>query len=510
MNRRKNAQIYRLITKLTNSLDNRDVSEAMRAAKRILTLDKRSVEGALFRGRIHGFCGEFDQAEIYFGQAIQSSPPSQRAHAALRAAKLSVDLYDRTLAIKLFRKSLGFAQSPEAALGLANALLQSRKTKEAVEVLGELRSNLPTSHAADLLWTKLNPNHERSEALLVNLCNTPDSEIRLRAKYQLAQLFDRQGDYKSAFEAFTDAKQMLIPAAERRIERRHSARIKMRASVDALSPADLCKWKESVNLNEFSEKGIALLGGHPRSGTTLVEQILDSHQEIVSVEESEVFQMAALVPAMRIKFAKHETLEILRGLSPAAIAKARETYFSWMRRYAEKPLDGRLLIDKNPSLTAFIPSIKRLLPEMKLITMIRDPRDVIVSCFMQPFFPLNDVTASFLTLEQAAEEYSAVMGVLHKTSEMLSGDLMQLKYENLVDDPTQEIDRLFGFLGLQGDPEVLNFHVRAQNKVVRSPTADAVTEKLHTRAKGRWQNYARYVEPLEKKLHPFLKNWGYA
>ena len=76
-----------------------------------------------------------------------------------------------------------------------------------------------------------------------------------------------------------------------------------------------------------------------------------------------------------------------------------------------QPIGRRLLIDKNPSLTFMIPILVRVFPEIKLLVALRDPRDVVLSCFMLPLVPLNQTAVAYLSLESTVEEYTALMGV---------------------------------------------------------------------------------------------------
>src|SRR5208282_2144119 len=155
---------------------------------------------------------------------------------------------------------------------------------------------------------------------------------------------------------------------------------------------------------------LALLGGHPRSGTTLLEQVLDSHPEIVSAEETSIFMSEVYVPIRR---GLPDSASILTGLESAPLellSRSRARYFNCMDTLRTDALGGRLLIDKNPSLTTLIPAVARVFPETKFLVALRDPRDVILSCFMQPL-PLNQVSATFLTLEDTVEEYATTMGL---------------------------------------------------------------------------------------------------
>src|SRR2546427_3825665 len=88
----------------------------------------------------------------------------------------------------------------------------------------------------------------------------------------------------------------------------------------------------------------------------------------------------------------------------------RERYLAYMAAALNEPLAERVHLDKNPTMTLLLPGLVRLLPEVKLIIALRDPRDVVLSCFMQ-YLPLNANSVCFLTLERAAKRYAHDMGV---------------------------------------------------------------------------------------------------
>ncbi len=155
---------------------------------------------------------------------------------------------------------------------------------------------------------------------------------------------------------------------------------------------------------------LALLGGHPRSGTTLLEQVLDSHPDIVSAEETEIFYNDAYGPLLRGHPDDTAMFDGLAKATPEQLQQSRQDYFRAMDLSLGQPVGGRLLIDKNPSYTFLIPALIRIFPEIKFLIALRDPRDVVLSCFMQNL-PPNQTGAAFLTLASTAEEYTALMTV---------------------------------------------------------------------------------------------------
>jgi hypothetical protein len=168
-----------------------------------------------------------------------------------------------------------------------------------------------------------------------------------------------------------------------------------------------------------------------------------------------------------------------------------------------------LLIDKNPSLTSLAPALCRVFPEMKFMIMIRDPRDVILSCFMQSFVPVTGVNGNYLTLEDAAAEYLGMMSAWKLASHHLGDRALEIRYEEMVDDLESAARKTLGFLGADWNEAVMNYDEHARGKIVRSPTANAVTQKVHGHAKNRWRNYQKHLAPAIDRLGPFLNEMGY-
>jgi hypothetical protein len=166
------------------------------------------------------------------------------------------------------------------------------------------------------------------------------------------------------------------------------------------------------------------------------------------------------------------------------------------------------LVDKNPSLTALIPAVLRILPETKLLVALRDPRDVCLSFFMQPL-PLNLTSAAYLTLEGTVTEYAALMGIWTAIGPRMQNPSLEVRYEELVEDLEGVSQRVLEFLGLAWDARVLQFDKHARQKLVRSPTYSDVTKPVFKGAIGRWRNYQKYLEPWLGKLAPFIKAFGY-
>ncbi|HWC59106.1 MAG TPA: sulfotransferase [Verrucomicrobiae bacterium] len=253
---------------------------------------------------------------------------------------------------------------------------------------------------------------------------------------------------------------------------------------------------------------LGLLAGNPRSGTTLLEQVLDSHPEIVSAEETEIFHNSAYMPLLRRLPDDAPLISVLESAPKPVLQQSREAYFRAVELFEGKPVSNRMLIDKNPSLTYLIPALIRIFPEIKLLIALRDPRDVCMSCFMQSL-TAGQVSTAYLTLESTVEEYAALMGTWMTIKPLIKNAYLEVKYEDLVDNLEGAARRTLDFLGVPWNESVLRFDEHARKKLVRSPTSSDVAKPVFKTAVGRWRNYQKYLEPHLEKLAPFVKAFGY-
>jgi len=201
-------------------------------------------------------------------------------------------------------------------------------------------------------------------------------------------------------------------------------------------------------------------------------------------------------------------LVTLESAGPEKRRQAREWYLQSMQRFVGGPIGDRLLIDKNPSLTGLLPALFRLLPHARLLVALRDPRDVCLSCLMQPL-PLNAVSSSYLSLEETAAEYASLMGFWLAMKPRLPSPSIQVRYEDLVSDVEGTSTKVLRFLGLEWDDRILRFDEHARGKLVRSPTYADVARPISQGAVGRWKNYEKHLQPVLDKLAPFARAFGY-
>jgi hypothetical protein len=280
----------------------------------------------------------------------------------------------------------------------------------------------------------------------------------------------------------------------------------LRALTDSLTPAHFQRWR--IQARTFPARKVAVLTGFPRSGTTLLEQVLDSHSGIVSSDEREAFARD-IFPAMWLSpETPRPTAQALDAIPVARLEALRERYLAYMEAALNEPIGNRVHLDKNPTLTVVLAGLLRLFPEARCLMALRDPRDVIVSCFMQ-YLPLNANSVYFLTLERAATRYANDLGIWRALREKIDTPWLEVRYEDTVTNLEHEARRTVEFLGLEWEPGVLSYRDRLRDKAVSSPTYEAVSQPLYTRAIGRWKHYEKYLEKAMPHLRPVLEALGY-
>ncbi|MGA2243843.1 MAG: sulfotransferase [Verrucomicrobiota bacterium] len=496
----------------TEAWNRQDYDESIAILERASRLDPANAGLLLDLGRAHGMRYDCAAAERYFEKAARVAP--QRSE-VLAVAGLQCRGFSRyEMAKRYFERAMAEPNaSPDTCVKLAELYERFRFLDEArglVEQALQMDANCALARLVQARLARLGGRLEEAEKVARRLVARSDSDswsTRIRGWYELGAILDGQGRPDEAMSAFLEAKNMAKANAANYLAGQRRVHEKLRTAEAELSAERLRRWFDHAPALRPARR-LALLGGHPRSGTTLLEQVLDSHPDMVSAEETTVFLYEVYLPIRR---GLPDETTIVSGLElapPESLPKLRERYFRCMDTLRNDPVGSRLLIDKNPSLTTLVPAMARVFPETKFLVALRDPRDVCLSCFMQPL-PLNQVSATFLTLEDTVEEYVSVMGLWRTVAARMPNPYLEVRYEDMVADLESAARRVLAFLGVTWDESVLRFNEHARKKLVRSPTYADVTKPVFKGAVGRWRRYQKYLEPLLPKLEPFARAFGY-
>ena len=502
--------LSRMLQAAAESWQRRDFQQSIDILERASRLDPANAGILLDLGRYYGKRYDYAAAERCFEKAVRIAP--RKTEALVAVAQQSRDFENYALAERYFHRALEQKDvSPETLVKLAELYERLRRVDDAATLIDRaLRAN--SSCAPALLGRARLERQagrlESAEKLLRSFVTTADRESRVRGWYELGGILDRQKRYDEAMSAFLEAKALVRPDAAPSAAQRQNVRAGLKEFRNRLTPEKLQAWLDFGQALQPSRR-LALLCGHPRSGTTLLEQVLDSHPDIISAEETPVFHDDAYAPIVHSLPEGTPMMTAIETVAPGVLQQSRQNYFRCMELFLGKPIAGRLLIDKNPYLTDLIPVLVRVFPEIKLLVALRDPRDVVLSCFMQCFFPIGTTNSTYLSLADTVGEYTELMGMWTTVAPMLKNSSIAVRYEDMVDDLEPVARRTLDFLGVAWDERVLRFDEHARQKLVRSPTYADVTKPVYKRAVGRWRSYQKYLEPHLEKLETFVKAFGY-
>ena len=234
---------------------------------------------------------------------------------------------------------------------------------------------------------------DKAEAELKTLTIIKDAAISQEAGYLLASTLDKKQKYDAAIETLDRTKRPLRASQQATIALRgfRAARDMTAQALKECDEREQASWREKPGIDE---RPLAFLVGHPRSGTTLLEQTLDAHDEICSADETGAFHDAIWMPLSVEASRQHEgSLSKVFAATPRARwSELQANYLNNLRMELKEPalanssateLSAKTWIDKNPALTLQLLMVTKALPAAKLIVALRDPRDVIISAYMQ-------------------------------------------------------------------------------------------------------------------------------
>jgi tetratricopeptide (TPR) repeat protein len=510
--------LARMLAAARESWKRRDFQQSIDTLERAAKLAPADSTILFELGRFHGLRYDYAAAERCFEKAIRLSP--HPAHALMMAGSSCRGFASQDMSERYYQRVVERPDAPpEAFVDLCDIRERQHRLEEAAALIERALQLDKSCGPALLARARLHRQSgqlESAETAIRSLLSQPDPgappssqrNARILAWYELGAILDKQKRFDDAMAAFLQAKSMLrLHAGQELADLKHN-RTSMQTLRESLSAAALERWHQAGAQFQPTRR-LALLGGHPRSGTTLLEQVLDSHPDIVSAEETEIFYDHAATPLTASHPPGTPLLNVLESATSASLQKARDGYCRSMDLSLSNPVGGRLLIDKNPSLTLMIPFLARVFPEMKFLVALRDPRDVCLSVFMQPLVPLSYTSAAYLSLGSTVEDYAAVMGMWRTASALAKNPRLEVRYEDMVNDLESVARRVLEFLGVPWDAAVLRFDEHARQKAVRSPTYADVTKPVFKTAVGRWRNYQKFLEPHLAALEPFAKAFGY-
>jgi len=481
--------------------------EACAAFRRALAIDGELIDVRVNLGKALQARGCHEAAIAEFATALAGNPRDASARNDLAGALLQLGRDDE--AIAHYRKAVVLEPGWAVLHGnLGNALHASGRHDEAIQHYGRAIALDPASATAQsnlgTALRELGRLDESRRAFAAAVTLAPDSPL-FHLNLARAKRFSADDPQLGALEAMV-AKggaaaetYFALAKAHADLGRYESSFAHLRAA-NALKRGDVV-YDEAVTLRRFERIGAAFtpalmeaqegagdpsslpifILGMPRSGTTLVEQIVASHPRVHGAGElAELTAAVAAWPAFPDR---------LRDAASAEFRALGERYVAALRRHAPA---APHITDKTPSHFLLVGLIRLALPNARIIHVRRDPRDTCLSCFATPFSAGQPYAYDLAELGRYYRAYDALMA--HWRDLLPAGAMLEVRYEDVVADLAGEAPRIIAYCALAWDAACLDFH--RNQRVVRTASAAEVREPIYRRSLGRWRDYGDALRPL--------------
>ena len=448
--------------------------------------------------------GRLQDARAALEQGLQVDPRFAIAHHNL--GNVLADLGEGSAAQRAYERAAALdPRYPEPVASLAWHAQEEHRLAEARNLAERALLLAPHNALAQLTLARVKLRDHEPAAVLA-LCQSLLGQgalsvtNRIIAQGSLAEAYDQLERFDEAFIAYTSANELqreqwapmlaeargvLSPAGIERL-----ATFVARADCRAWSPAP-----DTGGSPTF-------LVGFPRSGTTLLEQILASHPQVATLEEKDTLHEIASE-----LMGSDGALQRWASLAGAEIERLRTAYWQRVHTFLSPP-HRAVFVDKQPLNAVMLPLIHRLFPKARIILALRDPRDVVLSCFQQRF-GMNEAMYQLLRLDTATHYYDAVMRLVQLSREKFPLRVHVIKYEDVLADFEGSIRSAMGFLGLDWDDSLRSYADTARRRTINTPSASQVVRPLYRVAHGKWRRYRRFLEPHLAALAPWVDEFGY-
>ena len=400
--------------------------------------------------------GRFDEGIALYEKVLNAHPDRAELHVQVGHARKTTGLLDN--AIQCYRDA--YSRRPD--FGDAYWSLANTKTYQFTDEEIDL-----IRHNADAPGVSLND--------------------RVHLYFAGGKALEDRGEYAASFACYEKGNNLKVRQTGYRIE-------KMEARVQAQTETctrELFEKRQGVGLDS---RDPIFIVGLPRSGSTLLEQILASHSMVDGTME--LHNILALAQKLRGR----ESGKTSRY--PAILQELEEDYF---RRFGEQFIrdtgiyraGAPLFIDKMPNNFMHVGLIRLILPNARVIDARREPMACCFSCFKQLFGEGQEFTYG---LEEVGRYYRAYVRLMDHWDRVLPGFVLRVMHEDVVNDLETQVRRILDFCDLPFEEACLNFHETERS--VRTPSSEQVRQPIYRSGLEQWRNFEPWLDPLKQALGP--------
>lgn len=470
-------------------LTNGDRAGATALLQRSLANDPLRHDAGAMMGALLRKAGEIDAACAFLQPIVAAHPGYanlawEYGQALMTAERLpeAQAQFERLLQLQ--------PQHAHAQVALAKVALSRGATTRAIELLRDALAVEPDNVHAwwELVHAQDGELNEEELPRLLQLAQAEAEPWRQSILHDaLVWHFDRNGKHPQAAGHALRSNSLrarLLPQSDQYDATSHAAYCD-----SAIQDFDAPLFTQLRGSGSLDRRPIFVIG-LPRSGTTLLEQMLAAHPQIAGVGEQQLARSA-------LQQALAESVTSGQLLTPAAVDHAARWHLGALAERLARLGGSRSamrVVDKLPDNYLLAGWLALAFPQAAIIHVLRDPRDVALSAWLMQF---SDMPWSF-DLEQIVGRIQQHRRLMQHWRSTIGGHLTEIRYEELVADPERQLRRALAAIGVNWDPAVLKFS--EQGNVVRSASQQQVRKPLNTRGIGRWKQYEAALQPVLSRL----------
>jgi tetratricopeptide (TPR) repeat protein len=446
----------------------------------------------------------WQEAETCFRRTLQIQPGHVPTHINIGLLKTEQGAYDE--AVASFERALALAPGdPYALVGMAGVQERKGEYEAAYErLLPLIEAGRATPQAIGVFAALSGKVGKRDAAaqLLQSALASPglDAAAQIRLGFAAGKLHDELKQYDVAFGHYARANDLAKQSQpyDSRVDR---ARMDQLQAV--FSAQGIGMLPQAANRSELP----VFIVGMPRSGTSLVEQILASHPQVYGAGElAEIHQMISKITAAGDG---SPYPQCMASVPPSTLDELAQTHLEHLKNMARvttqpshgsqpsQPSHGPVarVTDKMPHNFMHLGLIARLFPGARVIHTTRDPIDTCLSCYFQHF--VGGINYSY-DLGHLGQRYQNYQRLMTHWREVLPIKMMEVKYEELVANQEQISREMIDFVGLEWDDACLQFHKTERH--VNTASYDQVRQPIYEGSVQRWRHYEAHLDPLKNAL----------
>ena len=435
--------------------------------------------------------GEFELALEYFTKAINKDPGIVDYHIDLGEVLILLELYDK--AATVYKHALSLSPLNSKALG-GRGLSCARigKYSDAFEIIETVTAEKLIIADVSIAYLTVCKHVGSCEQAIeyAKRCldvNNLDTKSLMSINAHLALVHDHIGNYDSAWEHINICKKHKVSLGEDDYNP-VVQKILIDRLISEFTSASLFSLPATKQRYEISPIFIV---GMPRSGTSLVEQILAAHKDVQA--GGELPYISSIIDELPVLIdSDKQWPACVRDLSFDDVDHIATKYIKNIEKIAK---GGKYLTDKMPHNFYALGLIQILLPRAKIIHCRRQPLDTCISIYLQNFQQGHRYSENLFNLGAHYFQYQQLM---QHWRENLSIDMLELDYEDMVKEPEKMIAKLLTHCDLEWDENCLHFN--KQKRKVETASFDQVRQPIYTRSVNRWKNYEKYLDDLKSGL----------